>query len=120
MFYEYGNVTKGHIFQLKKLETSSLLHFDLIEVRPELVLGKASFAYIVPAIEKKVTIFLLCIFSVTTETIYNVACHMTKKWIFLGSIKFYHVLKICQLKVIFLKKNIFLVLDMKNRNTYKI
>ena len=41
MFYEYGNVTIGHIFSDKKTRTSSLLHFDLIDVRPDLVLEKA-------------------------------------------------------------------------------
>ena len=62
MFYEYRNVTIGHIFSDKKLETSSLLHFDLIEVRPDLVLDKAFFDLILAAIEKKVKIYLLCMY----------------------------------------------------------
>ena len=65
--------------QLKKLKTSSVLHFNAIEIRAELVLGQAFFDKILPAFEKKSHIFILLIISVETANISNVACHMTKK-----------------------------------------
>ena len=65
--------------QLKKLKTSSLLHFDAIDIRAELVLGKAFFNKKLPAFEKKGQIFISLFFLVETAHIYNIACHMTKK-----------------------------------------
>ena len=62
MFCLIDNVTKSHIFAAKKLKTSSLLHFDAIDIRAELVLGQAFFDKILLAFEKKSQIFISLIF----------------------------------------------------------